>query len=127
MRAAVMGAIAGSVAVVLATSGCEPTDGSEYIPGSYSVRESGVALRDGGAACGGYPGTGNCPSVLSGLRPGNKLYPLCQRRGQLVGENSWWVYVDAPSGNRGWVASWFLTCPTNRLPGIDDCTPADLD
>jgi len=34
----------------------------------------------------------------------------------------WWVYTEAPGGNRGWVASWFLTCPTNRLPGIDDCT-----
>ncbi|MPZ79906.1 MAG: hypothetical protein GEV28_05700 [Actinophytocola sp.] len=111
---------------MLLVSGCEPTDGSEYIPGSYSVRESGVSLRDGGSACGDEPGTGNCPDVLLGLEPGNKVYPLCQRRGQQVGENSWWVYVDAPGGSRGWVASWFLTCPTNRLPGIDDCTADHL-
>jgi hypothetical protein len=124
MRGAVVVAVA---AVAVVTSGCEPTDGSEYVPGSYSVRESGVSLRDGGSACGVEPGTGNCPTVLAGLQPGNKLYPLCQRRGQLVGRNSWWVYTEAPGGNRGWVASWFLTCPTNRLPGIDDCTTDALD
>ena len=124
MRRGVIEAVA---LVALVTTACEPTDGSEYIPGSYSVRESGVSLRVGGAACGQQPGTGNCPSVLMGLQPGNKLYPLCQQRGQLVGRNTWWVYADAPSGNRGWVASWFLTCPTNRLPGIDNCTAADLD
>ena len=121
------GVLVGVVLIALATAGCQPTDGSEFIPGSYSVREAGVALRDGGSACGTVPGRGNCPRVLLGLRPGNKLYPLCQRRGQLVGRNSWWVYVDAPGGNRGWVASWFLTCPTNRLPGIDDCTAGMLD
>lgn len=121
------GVLVGAVMVALVTTGCERTDGSEYVPGSYSVRESGVSLRTGGTACGTEPGTGNCPNVLMGLQPGNKLYPLCQRRGQLVGSNSWWVYVAAPRGNRGWVASWFLTCPTNRLPGIDDCTADALD
>ena len=124
MRRGVVGAV---VLVAVLTTGCEPTDGSEFVPGSYSVRESGVSLREGGVACGQRPGTGNCPSVLMGLQPGNKLYPLCQQRGQLVGRNTWWVYVDAPSGNRGWVASWFLTCPTNRLPGIDNCTADHLD
>lgn len=121
------GVLVGAVLVALATTGCQPTDGSTYIPGSYSVREAGVSLRTGGAACGSQPGTGNCPNVLMGLQPGNKLYPLCQQRGQLVGRNSWWVYTEAPRGNRGWVASWFLTCPTNRLPGIADCTPDHLD
>lgn len=121
------GVILGAVLVTLLTTSCEPTDGSEYVPGSYSVRESGVSLRVGGAACGQVPGTGNCPTVLMGLQPGDKLYPHCQLRGQLVASNSWWVYVDAPSGNRGWVASWFLTCPTNRLPGIDNCTADHLD
>lgn len=116
------GVLVGAVMVAMVATGCEPTDGSVYVPGSYSVREPGVSLRVGGAACGAQPGTGNCPNVLVGLRPGNKLYPLCQRRGQLVGHNSWWVYADAPGGNRGWVASWYLTCPTNRLPGIADCT-----
>lgn len=121
------GLLVGAVVVMVVITGCEPTDGSEYIPGSYSVRESGVSLRGGGSACGAEPGTGNCPDVLLGLRPGNKLYPLCQRRGQLVGRNSWLVYGDGPGGNRGWVASWYLTCPTNRLPGIDECTAERLD
>jgi hypothetical protein len=121
------GAVAGAVVLLTLVTGCEPTDGSVYVPGSYTVRESGVRLRTGPAACNETPGTGNCPNVIAGLDPGDKLYPVCQSKGQLVGRNAWWVYVDAPSGNRGWVASWFLTCPTNRLPEVDDCTADDFD
>jgi len=121
------GALAGGVVLLALISGCQPTDGSTYVPGSYSVRESGVSLRGGGGACNDEPGTGNCPDVLDGLDPGNKLYPLCQSKGQLVGQNSWWVYVEAPGGNRGWVASWYLTCPTNILPEIDVCTADRFD
>jgi hypothetical protein len=121
------GALAGALVVLTAVGGCTPTDGSVYVPGSYTVRESGVRLRAGATACNTTPGTGNCANVLTGLEPGDHLYPVCQSRGQLVGRNSWWVYVDAPSGNRGWVASWYLTCPTNRLPEVDDCTAAEFD
>lgn len=121
------GVLAGAVVLLTLVTGCEPTDGSVYVPGSYTVRESGVRLRTGPAACNETPGTGNCPNVIAGLEPGDKLYPVCQSKGQLVGRNAWWVYVDAPSGNRGWVASWFLTCPTNRLPEVDDCTADDFD
>lgn len=121
------GAVAGALVLLTVVTGCKPTDGSAYVPGSYTVREAGVRLRGGGVACGDAPGTGNCPDILAGLEPGDHLYPVCQSKGQLVGRNSWWVYVDAPGGNRGWVASWYLTCPTNRLPEVDDCTPAELD
>ena len=121
------GALAGALVLLTLVTGCEPTDGSTYVPGSYSVRESGVRLRSGPAACNETPGTGNCPDVLAGLEPGDHLYPVCQSEGQLVGRNSWWAYVDAPSGNRGWVAGWYLTCPTNRLPEVDNCTAADFD
>jgi len=113
------GALAGGVVLLALVSGCQPTDGSAYVPGSYTVRESGVRLRTGPASCHDAPGTGNC-DVLAGLEPGD------QRKGQLVGRNSWWVYVDAPGGNVGWVASWYLTCPTNRLPEVADCTAAQL-
>lgn len=116
------GVLAGAVAIGMLISGCERTDGSVYEPGSYTVRESGVALRGGPAACGTRPGTGSCPDVLFGLRPGQKVYPICQRRGQRVGSNPYWVYVDGPRGNRGWVSSWYLDWPANRLPGIPDCT-----
>jgi hypothetical protein len=121
------GALAGVLVLGVLVTACKPTDGSVYVPGSYNVRESGVRLRGGGEACQNEPGTGNCPDVLAGLEVGDHLYPVCQSRGQLVGENRWWVYVDAPGGNRGWVASWFLTCPTNRLPEVDDCTAAEFD
>jgi hypothetical protein len=128
------GALAGGVVLLALVSGCQPADGtaavyddgSVYVPGSYTVRESGVRLRTGSSACHEAPGSGNC-GVLAGLEPGDHLYPICQRKGQLVGRNSWWVYVDAPSGDTGWVASWYLTCPTNRLPEVDDCTAAQLD
>lgn len=121
------GVLAGVLVLFVLTSGCKPTDGSVYVPGSYSVRESGVRLRGGAEACQTEPGTGNCPDVLDGLEVGDNLYPVCQLRGQLVGENRWWVYVDAPGGNRGWVASWYLTCPTNRLPEVDLCTAEEFD
>jgi hypothetical protein len=120
------GAIAGGLILLVLVSGCKPEDGSVYVPGSYTVRESGVRLRAGPAACQDTPGTGNCPDVLAGLSPGDHLYPVCQRKGQAVGQNSWWVYVDAPRGRRGWVASWFLTCPTNILPEVDECVAADF-
>lgn len=121
------GPLAASLVLLTLVTGCERTDGSVYVPGSYTVREAGVRLRAGPAACDETPGTGNCPHVLAGLEPGDKLYPICQSKGQLVGRNSWWVYVHAPGGNRGWVASWFLTCPTNRLPEVDDCTAAEFN
>lgn len=121
------GALAGALVLLTLVTGCKPTDGSVYVPGSYTVREAGVRLRSGPAACNDTPGTGNCPDVLAGLEPGDKLYPVCQSKGQLVGRNAWWVYVDAPGGNRGWVASWYLTCPTNRLPEVDDCTADEFD
>jgi hypothetical protein len=112
---------------LVGVTGCERTDGSVDIPGSYTVRAENVNLRDGGEDCDAEPGTGNCSTVLFSLDPGHKLYPLCQRQGQLVGRNSWWVYVDGPRGNRGWVASWYLTCPTKILPGIDECTSERLE
>lgn len=121
------GALAGALVLLTLVTGCKPTDGSVYVPGSYTVREAGVRLRSGPAACNDTPGTGNCPDVLAGLEPGDKLYPVCQSKGELVGRNAWWVYVDAPGGNRGWVASWYLTCPTNRLPEVDDCTADEFD
>jgi hypothetical protein len=114
-------AIAGGLILLVLVSGCKPEDGSVYVPGSYTVRESGVRLRAGPGACQDTPGTGNCPDVLAGLSPGDHLYPVCQRKGQAIGQNPWWVYVDAPRGRRGWVASWFLTCPTDILPEVDEC------
>jgi hypothetical protein len=127
------GRVVGTVVLLTVITGCEPgagsqyDDGSQFEPGRYSVRESGVALRDGTAACATNPGTGNCGNVLTGLEPGDWVYPLCQREGQLVGQNSWWVYAEGPGGNVGWVASWYLDCPSNILPGIDECTDDRFD
>jgi hypothetical protein len=111
---------------VLTLSGCERADGSSLPPGSYTVRESGVAMRAGPAACAAHPGTGSCPDVLLGLRPGQRLYPVCQRRGQMVGRNPYWLYASGPRGKRGWVASWYIDHPANRLPGVADCTEASF-
>lgn len=104
------------------TSGCEPGDDPERAPGWYKAREAGVALRNGGADCAASPGTGNCPDVLLGLKESQRVYPICQRQGQLVGSNPWWLYADGPRGRRGWVSSWYLDHPSNRLPGVPDCT-----
>lgn len=49
------GALAGAVVLLTLVTGCEPTDGSVYVPGSYTVREPGVRLRTGAAACNETP------------------------------------------------------------------------
>jgi len=107
------------------TSACEPSDNPDYIPGSYGARESGLAMRTGDADCAASPGPTTCPEVLLSLREGQRVYPICQRRGQPVESNAWWLYADGPRGKRGWVSSWYLDHPTNRLPGVPTCT-ADL-
>jgi hypothetical protein len=111
---------------MLAASGCERADGSTTAPGSYTVRDTGVAMRTGGPSCMAHPGTGNCPDVLLNLRPGQRLYPVCQRRGQLVGRNHYWLFASGPRGKRGWVSGWYIDHPANRLPGVDDCTAASF-
>ena len=45
------GALAGGLVLLTLLTGCKPTDGSVYVPGSYTVRESGVRLRAGAGAC----------------------------------------------------------------------------
>lgn len=112
--------------VMVAVSGCEHTDSSTSTPASYTVRDSGVAMRTGGSACMAAPGTGNCPQVLIGLQPGQRLHPICQRSGQTVGRNPYWLYAAGPRGKRGWVASWYIDYPSNLLPGVADCTAALL-
>jgi len=116
------GVVFGIVLASVLTSGCEGAEDSKYYPGSYRARESGIAVRNGGAACAAQPGTGTCNQILLRLREGQRVFPICQRRGQLVGRNSYWLYADGPRGNRGWVASWYLDYPSNRLPGVPDCT-----
>lgn len=120
------GVLVGLTLVAVLTSGCERTDGSQHIPGSYKLRESGVALRGGSPSCNARPGAESCPDTVLGLRAGQRVYPICQRRGQTVGRNPYWLYADGPRGRRGWVASWYLDYPSNRLPGVPDCSAALL-
>jgi hypothetical protein len=118
--------VVGLAVTAVLTSGCEPGDGADRTPGSYRPREDGIALRTGGASCAASPGRRTCPEVLLGLTTRQRVFPLCQRRGELVGSNSWWLYADGPRGTRGWVSSWFLDHPTNKLPGVPDCTSAHI-
>jgi len=122
--------LTGTVLVVAAaagvTAGCGRADDSTSPPGSYTVRDSGVAMRTGGDACMAAPGPGTCPQVLLGLDPGQRLEPICQRHGQTMGRNPYWVFASGPRGNRGWVPSWFVDYPTNHLPGVVECTADHL-
>lgn len=120
-----VGAVLGLGLTGFTVTGCEQTDGSTFVPGSYTVREAGVNFRAGGQACANHPGPASCPAVLAGLRPGQRLYPICQQHGQLVGRNDYWVHAWGPRGRVGWVSSWYLSYPANRLPELPDCT-ADM-
>ncbi|HEY0641314.1 MAG TPA: hypothetical protein VGD67_27105 [Pseudonocardiaceae bacterium] len=115
------------MAIVLSaglTTACDRGADGEFVPGSYRTREGGVSVRTGDERCAANPGPAACSTVLYSLREGQRIYPICQRRGEAVATNSWWIYADAPRGHRGWVASWYLDHPTNRLPGLPTCTAA---
>ena len=119
------GVLVGVVLAVAMAGGCDRTDASAHARGAYKVREAGVALRSGGPECAAHPGPATCPTELTRLRDGQRLFPVCQQGGQTVGHNPFWLYAIGPRGNRGWVPSWYLDYPANRLPGVPECT-ADL-
>jgi hypothetical protein len=56
------------------------------------------------------------------VQPDHELYVYCQKIGQKIGVNPYWVLVnDFTQPNTGWLASYFIDYPTNRLPDVPDC------
>ncbi|GAA4933107.1 hypothetical protein ACFPM3_04295 [Streptomyces coeruleoprunus] len=75
-----------------------------------------------GFRCPEFPSPGNCPKVTGQSQPGDRLEVTCQTKGQTVGGNPYWVYVDNLNrGFHGWMASYYIDHPDNWLPGVPQC------
>ncbi|MEU0674707.1 hypothetical protein ABZ330_17775 [Streptomyces sp. NPDC006172] len=74
------------------------------------------------ATCSRYPSVRTCPDVRQRVQPHHQLYVYCQKQGQTVGGNPYWLLVnDYTDSNTGWLASYYIDYPDNRLPDVPDC------
>ncbi|MFF3849071.1 hypothetical protein [Streptomyces sp. NPDC002328] len=74
------------------------------------------------ATCSRYPSVSNCPNVRQRVQPHHQLYVYCQKQGQTIGGNPYWLLVnDYTDSNTGWLASYYIDYPHNRLPDVPDC------
>lgn len=75
-----------------------------------------------GFRCPEHPSPATCPKVTGRSQPGDRLEVLCQTRGETVGGNPYWVYVqNTTRGFHGWTASYYIAHPDNWLPGVHQC------
>ena len=91
----------------------------------YHVWATNVNLRANEAnqvVCSNFPSTTNCPNIRQRVQPDHVLYVYCQKIGQKININPYWVLVnDFTQPNTGWLASYYIDYPANRLPDVPDC------
>jgi hypothetical protein len=58
--------------------------------------------------------------VAGQLQPGQAFEAVCQKQGQNVSGNPWWVYITR-GDSRGFIASYYVDHPDNQLPGVPVC------
>ena len=128
--AATTAALGGVLAVVGAVAG--PASAATVRPetvqphtGHFRVWATNVSIRESTwnpTTCALSPSVANCPDVQGQAQPGDDLLVACQRIGQTVGGNPYWVNVeDLSNGATGWMASYYIDYPDNRLPNVPDC------
>lgn len=93
-------------------------------PQPYTVWESPVDVRGDSDACRTSPSRATCTPVLGQLQFGDAISPTCQKEGELVGENTWWVFGATSTGVTGWLPSWHLKYPDPVLPNVPNCDDA---
>ncbi|BCB83918.1 hypothetical protein [Phytohabitans suffuscus] len=71
--------------------------------------------------CRELPGTARCTAIMDQVNPWDAIGVYCQKPGQVIGGNPYWLWVITPRGVRGWMASYYINYPDNRLPNIPDC------
>ncbi|MGW1544688.1 SH3 domain-containing protein [Streptomyces sp. NPDC002309] len=131
-KSARRGARRGGAAAVLCalamTVGAAPAGAAaEQRPASpvFTTWATDVNVREDpspGYRCPEFPSPGNCPQVAGRAQPGDRLEVLCQTRGETVGGNPYWVFVDNRTrGFDGWMASYYISHPDNWLPGVPQC------
>ncbi|WIX81237.1 hypothetical protein QRX50_10965 [Amycolatopsis carbonis] len=92
---------------------------------TYHTWAADVNARGGGevhwSQCANYPSTTNCDWVIGKVSQDWGLDVICQRAGQTIGGNPYWVLVDThvPAGAyayQAWIASYYIDYPSNQLP-----------
>ncbi|MEK8106400.1 hypothetical protein NKG94_16475 [Micromonospora sp. M12] len=61
-----------------------------------------------------------CPNILTKVSAPQHVYILCQKAGETVGGNPYWVYVRV-NGVQGWMASYYTNNATNWIDGLGIC------
>ncbi|MGW4463660.1 FG-GAP-like repeat-containing protein [Micromonospora sp. NPDC004704] len=88
---------------------------------TYTVWVDGVNVGTTNAACEASPSTTTCATPIDVLNNGDMFTPVCQRLGQTVSGNPYWVYGVTSHGSTGWIANWWMDYPDNRLPYLALC------
>jgi hypothetical protein len=97
--------------------------GTANASATYKVRAGfvGLAIRQNNGSCVQHPSTANCPPTGTKVSSGAVLTVFCQKQGQTVGSNPYWLYLETRSGVFGWLPSWYIDYPANRLPNVPNC------
>ncbi|KAF4405121.1 MULTISPECIES: hypothetical protein [Streptomyces] len=99
------------------------TSGPVKAAASFTVWATDVNMRDNPgdpARCDSHPSVANCPVVAGQLQPGDRFEAACQKQGEPVGGNPWWVYASI-GDSRGFVASHYVDVAEDQLPGVPVC------
>ncbi|MEV8020294.1 hypothetical protein AB0O76_28925 [Streptomyces sp. NPDC086554] len=121
--AAAVALTAGSLAVTAGTASAAEAAPKADAAAAFTVWATDVNVRDNPqspATCDGFPSPGNCPVVSGKLQPGQQFEAKCQRKGETVSGNDWWVFIER-GDSRGWIASYFVDTPSDQLPGVPVC------
>jgi hypothetical protein len=125
---AVLGGILATVGGVAGPASAATVRAAAVQPhsGHFQVWASNVNIRESTwdpTTCALAPSVAHCPDIQGQAQPGHDLYVACQRiGGQTVGGNPYWVNVeDLNNGATGWMASYYIDYPDNRLPNVPDC------
>ncbi|MET7708356.1 hypothetical protein [Micromonospora sp. NPDC005413] len=98
-----------------------PAQAAGHGEGWYGVWASNVNVRqDSSEQCYDAPAPWACPNILTKVSAPQQVYIVCQKAGETVGGNPYWVMVRA-NGVQGWMASYYTNNATNWIDGLDIC------
>ncbi|MFF8847842.1 hypothetical protein ACF08N_34890 [Streptomyces sp. NPDC015127] len=127
-RTAALGGAAAALSALATALGAVPAQAQAEQPPPYPVFSTwatDVNVRVGdspGYRCAEFPSPGNCPKVKGQAQPGDRLAVVCQTKGEQVGTNPNWVFVENRTrGFDGWMAGYYIAHPDNWLPGVPQC------
>ncbi|MFJ8582614.1 FG-GAP-like repeat-containing protein [Micromonospora sp. NPDC093277] len=88
----------------------------------YGIWQTGVNVRAANTTCDASPSVANCPTVIDTLNPGDLILPICQKAGESIGGNPYWVYGTTPRGKTGWFVGYYVDYTDPQLPDVPNCT-----